>query len=60
VLGQISYKKNCLAIVMDEIRTWENTELVAKAVDEIIDVHYRYRNFAALTQEEAIAYVKGL
>lgn len=57
VLGQIAYKKGCLAIVIDHLNTWDNPELVADALEEIIDVHHRYRNFSALTQEEAREYI---
>ncbi len=57
VIGQIAYKKGCLAIVIHEIKTWENKKLVVDAIDEIIDVHHRYRNFSALTQAQAIAYI---
>jgi 3-methyladenine DNA glycosylase AlkC len=57
VLGQISYKKGCLETVMAHLNTWSNKELVAKAVEEIIDVHERYKNFAVLTQKQAIAYI---
>ena len=35
----------------------QNKQLVADALEEIIDVHYRYRNFSALTQEEARQYI---
>lgn len=58
VLGQIAYKKGCLATVIADLKTWENKELVTDAVEEIIDVHYRYRNFTVLTQEEAKAYIE--
>jgi hypothetical protein len=57
VIGQIAYKKGCLSIVVEELKTWENKGLVSKALGEIIDVHYRYRNFSALTQAEAVAYI---
>lgn len=57
VLGQIAYKKGCLEIVVKTLQNWENQELVAKALDEIVDVHGRYRNFSALTQRQAIAYI---
>jgi hypothetical protein len=57
VLGQIAYKKNCLETVVADLRTWENKQLVEAALKEIIDVHYRYRNFSALTQEQAKAYI---
>ena len=57
VLGQIAYKKNCLAIVIEHLSLWDNKELVLQAIDEIIDVHHRYKNFAALTQEQAIDYI---
>lgn len=57
VLGQIAYKKGCLATVIADLKTWDNEELIKKAIDEIIDVHHRYRNFSALTQDQAIAYI---
>jgi hypothetical protein len=53
VLGQIAYKKGCLETVMTDIMSWENQDLVRHAVDEIIDVHHRYRNFSYYTQDEA-------
>jgi hypothetical protein len=59
VLGQISYKKGCLQIVIKELLTWENKQLVTDALKEIIDVYYRYRNFSALTQEEAQQYISA-
>lgn len=57
VLGQIAYKKGCLAIVVDALNKWENQELVLKALDEIVDVHNRYKDFATLSQAQAIAYI---
>ena len=57
VIGQIAYKKGCLKIVIEHLNNWENKELVADALEEIIDVHYRYRNFSAITQNEAIEYI---
>lgn len=59
VIGQISYKKNCLSKVIDHLNTWENTKLVQEAADEIVDVHSekRYAKFTALTQEEVIKYI---
>jgi HEAT repeat protein len=57
VLGQISYKKGCLPQVIQELKTWENQEIARLAVAEIIDVHERYRDFAALTQAEALQYI---
>lgn len=53
VLGQIAYKKGCLPIVLADLKSWKNTALVTDALEEIIDVHERYQNFAHLTQEEA-------
>ncbi len=58
VLGQIAYKKGCLQTVIEHLNNWENKMLVAQAIEEIIDVHYRYRNFATLTQEQAEEYIK--
>ncbi len=60
VIGQIAYKKGCLEKVMADITTWENKELVADAIEEIIDVHHRYRNFSYYTQDEAREYIKRL
>lgn len=57
VLGQIAYKKGCLKIVIEHLKNWKNKTLVADALNEIIDVHYRYRNFSAMTQEEAEKYI---
>lgn len=57
VLGQIAYKKGCLATAVKHLKHWENKELVLQALDEIVDVHHRYKNFAVLTQEEAINYI---
>jgi hypothetical protein len=54
VLGQISYKEGCLQKVLIHLKTWENKPLVEKAIAEIIDVHDRYKDFAVLTQEQAI------
>ena len=56
VIGQISYKKDCLPKVASELKKWKNKQLVADAVVEIIDVHSekRYAKFAALSQEEAV------
>lgn len=58
VIGQISYKKDCLAKVIGHIKEWENKELVAEAVIEIIDVHERYKDFAVLSQDEARKYIE--
>lgn len=59
VLGQIAYKKNCLATVVEHLKSWSNKELVLKALDEIIDVHDRYKSFAVLTKEQAIMYINN-
>ena len=57
VIGQIAYKKGCIETVIAHLKHWENKPLVADALEEIIDVHYRYRNFSALTQDEAREYI---
>lgn len=57
VIGQIAYKKSCLETVIKHLKKWENEQLVADALEEIIDVHCRYRNFSALTQEQARKYI---
>jgi HEAT repeat protein len=57
VIGQIAYKKGCLQTVVDHLQSWSNKALVEEALEEIIDVHHRYRNFSALTQEQARQYI---
>ncbi len=57
LLGQIAYKKGCLETVVAHLKTWENKDLVKDALEEIIDVHERYKDFAVKTQEEAIEYI---
>jgi len=59
VLGQISYKKGCLPIVISALKTWENKQLILEVIDEIIDVHSekRYAKFSALTQQQVIDYI---
>lgn len=57
VLGQIAYKRGCLQTVITHLNTWQNKELVQKALDEIVDVHNRYKKFAILSQQEAIDYI---
>jgi hypothetical protein len=57
VLGQIAYKKGCLKTVVEDLKTWNNKEVVEKAIEEIIDVHNRYKDFAILTQEQAKEYL---
>ena len=44
--------------MIQDLKTWENKEIVKEAIDEIIDVHDRYKNFAVLTQKEAIDYIE--
>ncbi|MBL7704788.1 MAG: HEAT repeat domain-containing protein [Taibaiella sp.] len=58
VIGQIAYKKGCLEAVITHLHSWENKDLVKDALEEIIDVHYRYRNFSFYTQDEARAYIE--
>ena len=57
VLGQIAYKKGCLETVVSALNKWDNKELVTDALDEIVDVHHRYKDFSILTQKEAIDYI---
>lgn len=57
VIGQISYKKGCLETVIKHLSLWENKQLVEKALEEIIDVHDRYKDFSVLTQEQARQYI---
>jgi hypothetical protein len=60
VIGQISYKKGCLETVIHDLQKWENKQLVADAIEEIIDVHFRYRNFSYYTQEQACSIIKSI
>jgi len=57
VLGQIAYKKGCLETVVEHLKNWENKELVFQALNEIVDVHSRYKNFAIRTPKQAIDYI---
>ncbi len=58
VLGQIAYKKGCLETVIHHLQHWQNKQLVKDALAEIIDVHYRYRNFSVYTQQQATDYIE--
>lgn len=57
VIGQIAYKKGCLEKVALALLDWENRKLVQKALAEILSVHHRYRNFAAMSTQDARAYL---
>ncbi|WP_299120877.1 HEAT repeat domain-containing protein [uncultured Winogradskyella sp.] len=57
VIGQIAYKRGCLQMVVKHLNTWKNKKLVQSALDEIVDVHNRYKKFAIFTQQEAINYI---
>ncbi len=57
VIGQISYKKGCLEIVIDALNGWKNRNLVNDAIKEILKVHENYK-FAAKSPEEAEDYIK--
>ncbi|MDR6784640.1 3-methyladenine DNA glycosylase AlkC [Pedobacter africanus] len=57
VIGQIAYKKGCIQTVVADLKLWENRQLVEDALEEIIDVHDRYKDFAVLTQDEARQYI---
>jgi len=56
LVKQISCKKGGLAIVVSSLSKWKNRELVDEVMDEIVDVHSRYKSFAAMSQPEAITY----
>jgi HEAT repeat protein len=57
VIGQIAYKKGCLETVVADLNSWQNKELTNEAVEEIIDVHDRYKDFSILTQQQAMTYI---
>ena len=59
VLGQISYKEGCLEKVVQALREWENKALVSEALEEILDVHIRYKDFSMKTYEEAKVYIEN-
>jgi len=59
VIGQIAYKKGCLEIVVNDLIQWDNKELVKDALEEIIDVHDRYQDFAVLSQKQAIDFIRA-
>ena len=58
VLSQISYKKGCLEKVVSALKSWENKELVEKALRKILDVHERYEKFSVKSYEEAEEYLR--
>lgn len=59
VIGQISYKNGCLKTVIEHLNLWDNKKLVAESAEEIIDVHRRYKDFAALTHSEAKLFIES-
>jgi len=59
VIGQIAYKRGCLAKVVADIRQWENQSLVTEAWEEILVIHDRYKNFSALTVAQAKSYIES-
>ena len=60
VIGQIAYKKGCLATVARDLQNWENKDLVRDALEEIVMIHDRYRNFSAATTREAAEYLDSI
>ncbi len=58
VVGQISYKEECLEKVVAALKTWDNEILVNHSLNEILDVHERYERFCAKTTSEAFEYLK--
>ncbi|WP_048189885.1 sister chromatid cohesion protein PDS5 [Methanobacterium sp. SMA-27] len=57
VIGQISYKEECLEKVVNSLKNWHNKELVCDAAKEILLVHIRYK-FAVRSPEYAEEYIK--
>ncbi len=57
-LGQIAYKKGCLKIVLDDLKTWDNQQIIKDACAEILVIHERYKNFSVLTTAEAKSYIE--
>jgi hypothetical protein len=56
VIGQISYKRGCLETTISSLNEWKNKKLVNDALEEILDVHKRYK-FAEKSPEEAREYI---
>jgi HEAT repeat protein len=57
VLGQISYKKGCLEKVVEELKTWQNKEIVSSALAEILETHKSYEKFSIYTHNQAKHYI---
>jgi HEAT repeat protein len=57
VIGQISYKKDCLEKVIAEIKTWNNKHLVNDAIKEILETHKSYEKFSEKSYNEAQEYL---
>ncbi len=53
VIRTRSLIKGCLEKVVRDLKEWDNKQLVQDALEEIISVHHRYRNFAVYTQARA-------
>lgn len=60
VIGQISYKEDCLETVTDELRNWENKALVSDAANEILKVHGSYEKFSDKKVQEVETYLRKL
>jgi HEAT repeat protein len=59
IVGQIAYKKGCLEIVLEDLKTWKNKFLVEKILLEIIEVHGRYEDFSEFKQNEVIQFISN-
>lgn len=59
VIGQVSYKKGCLEIVVSALKAWKNKELVSQAKAEILETHKAYENFSNRSYEEAKRYLEA-
>ncbi|HNE29344.1 MAG TPA: HEAT repeat domain-containing protein [Saprospiraceae bacterium] len=58
VIGQISYRKGSLEKVLRHLLHWENKALVSDALDELVRIHQRDKDFMALSESEAIALIE--
>jgi len=45
--------------VIQDVLEWDNKELVKDALEEIIDVHNRYQDFAALSQKQVKDFIRA-
>ena len=53
VIGQVSYKKGCLPVVLGALAKWENKDLAQNALVEIVKTHISYQKFSDISPADA-------